>query len=102
MPSPEAFEKLPGLSQDGDKTWNLVNTAAAIGAALVTRKLLSTGWRRVRGEDPPKNPAASSVGWGDALAWTAATGVAVGVARLLARRGTAAGWKKATGDQPPV
>ena len=91
---------LDGL--DDETLWNVATTAAAIGAGLAARTVLKSGWRRMTGDEPPRNPAASSVGWGDALAWTVATGVAVGVARLLARRGAAAGWETVTGDAPPV
>jgi len=103
MANTDDLKNLLPLGEGGKaKTWNLTTTAAALAAALGTRALLRSGWRRVTGDDPPNNPAASSVGWGDALAWTAATGVGVGVARLLAHRGAAAGWKKATGHKPPV
>lgn len=102
MPSIDDLKDLPPFGEDRNKTWSFTAAAAAIAAAFGTRALLRSGWRRATGDDPPKNPADSSVGWGDALAWTAATGVAIGVARLLAQRGAAAGWKKATGDKPPV
>jgi hypothetical protein len=34
------------------------------------------------------------------LAWAAACGVAIAVARLVAQRGAAEAWKKATGSYP--
>lgn len=76
-------------------------TVTAVLAGIVVRKLLITGWRKTRHSDPPANPAAAGTGWPDALAWTAATGVAVGVARLVAERGAAEGWRRMTGALPP-
>lgn len=73
----------------------------AVVAGMAVRTLLKVGWRAIRAEDPPLNPAAPSTDWSEALSWTVAIGVAVGVGRLVARRGAAAGWKKATGDYPP-
>lgn len=102
MDTDDLKERLPGHGEDEDQAWNVVVLGAAIGAGIVTRSLLKAGWRRATGDEPPKNPAASSVGWGEALAWTAATGVAVGVARLLARRGAAAGWEKVKGEKAPA
>lgn len=43
----------------------------------------------------------ADTGWGEAIAWTAATGVAIGVARLVAARAAAADWQRATGELPP-
>jgi hypothetical protein len=52
-------------------------------------------------ERSAKQPADPATSWGEAIAWTAATGLVVGVARMLASRGAAAGWQKATGTLPP-
>jgi hypothetical protein len=85
---------------DEDRMWDVVAMGSAALAAVSTRQVLKKGWSRLRGDDPPRNPAARSVGWGDALAWTLATGVMVAMARLLAQRGAAAGWKKFRGSYP--
>lgn len=85
---------------DEEKTWEAVALASATAAAVLTRRLLKSGWSSLRGDEPPTNPAARSVTWGDALAWTVATGVTVGIARLLAQRGAASGWKKVQGRYP--
>ena len=76
-------------------------TAAAVFAGIAVRKLLTAGWTKARKSAPPANPAAPETTWPEALAWTAATGIAVGIARLVATRGAAAGWRKATGVLPP-
>jgi hypothetical protein len=74
--------------------------AAMLGGAIV-RQGLNQAWKVVKHEDPPEDPAAWDVEWKDAIAWTLATGVLMGLGRLMARRGAAAGWKRLTGDNPP-
>lgn len=83
-----------------DHAWNLFAMASAAVAGIAVRNLLEAGWEMVKDSEPPENPAARSVDWGDALAWTVASGVAVGVGRLLAQRGAAAGWRKVRGHYP--
>ena len=58
-------------------------------------------WTKARKTTPPTNPAARDTQWSEALAWTIATSIGVGIARLVATRGAAAGWEKATGALPP-
>lgn len=83
-----------------DHAWNLVAMTSAAVAGIAVRNLLETGWEFIKRDEPPQNPAARSVDWSEALAWTVASGVAVGLARLLAQRGAAAGWKKVRGHYP--
>ena len=82
-------------------SWQVLATAAAVGAAIVVRKVLKATWSSFRPEDPPENPADPDVDWGEAIAWTAATGLVVGIARMIAGRGAAGVWAKATGTRPP-
>jgi Protein of unknown function (DUF4235) len=81
--------------------WKMVAAAFAVPAGIAVRKAIETGWRKTRGDDPPKNPAAPGTGWPEALAWAAVSGIAVAAARLLAARGAAATWKSLTGKLPP-
>lgn len=81
--------------------WKLAGTGAAVVAGIAVRNVLMSVWRAVTKHDPPANPADPATDWGEALAWAAATGLAVGIARMLASRGAAAGWQKATGMLPP-
>lgn len=90
------------LSHRSDKLWPMVAGASAAAAAVAVRAAAISSWRKVQGEDPPRDPTSSDTSWGTALAWTAVIGLAAGLARLIARRGAAAAWKKATGHQPPV
>ena len=87
-----------GSDPDQDTAYRAWSTMAAIGAGLLTRKLMSRLWTEVTGEDPPANPADPSVAWRDALTWAAATGVAVGVGRVVGRRLAAGAWAKAGGE----
>jgi hypothetical protein len=81
--------------------WKALVVGSALSAGLGTVKAMTAGWKAVKKSDPPTNPAHPATGWGEAVAWTAATGVALAVAKLVAARGAAAGWQKATGHLPP-
>jgi hypothetical protein len=81
-------------------TWKIVGGLAGVGAGWVARTALQTGWRQLRGEAPPENPASPSTTWPDALLWAAGSGIALAVARLVAQRGAAGAWKSATGSYP--
>lgn len=92
---------LPGVSESSTR-WMLTSAAGAVAASLLARSLLERGWRTVRDEDPPNEVVGSSNGWPQALAWGAATGLVVGVARIVGRRAAAAAWEKTTDRPPPV
>jgi Protein of unknown function (DUF4235) len=81
--------------------WKLAATGAAVAAGMAVRTALMTMWRKVMKTEPPNNPADPATGWGEAIAWTAATGLVIGVARMAASRGAAAGWQRYTGSLPP-
>jgi hypothetical protein len=63
-----------------------VATLAALGAAFITRKVVTTTWTKLTGKEPPENPEDPEVGWVEAIGWAAMMGVAVSIARLLATR----------------
>lgn len=63
-----------------------VATIAALGAAFITKKVVTTAWTKTTGKEPPENPEDPEVGWVEAMAWAAMMGVAVSIARLLATR----------------
>lgn len=90
------------MGQTVDKTvWKTGATLAAVVAGIVTRQTLTAIWKATRKSAPPTNPANPSTQWGEALAWTIASGIAVGVGRLMASRGAAEGWRRYTGALPP-
>lgn len=63
-----------------------VATLAALGAAFITRKVVTTAWTKTTGKEPPENPEDPEVGWAEAMGWAVMMGVAVSIARLLATR----------------
>ncbi len=106
-----SMEKLPpslhrlGVSEDRLRVggWKLVSTVSGLAAGIVVRKLLNSLWARLPASthEPPLNPADRRIGWGEALSWSVATGVGVGVARVVSDRLAASTWELATGDPPP-
>jgi hypothetical protein len=87
--------------QNAPLTWKLLGTGMAAGTGIAVRKLSDAAWYAARGTHPPKNPAAPGVGWGEALAWAAVSGVAVAAGRLAAARGAASVYQQFTGKLPP-
>lgn len=83
-------------------TWLLVAGGAAAVGSIAVKAGLNKAWKLAMDDDPPQDPTAWDVEWRDAIAWTVATGVVMGLAGLLARRGAAAGWHRFTGERPPA
>lgn len=82
--------------------WKVLAGVAGAAAAVLVTKVLNVAWAKVRPDPPPMNPADPETSWGEALLWTAATGIGMGIARMVAQRGAALGWKKATGRVAPA
>jgi len=57
-----------------------------VGAGMLSRKAMETAYKKSTGNAPPKNPAANDVGWTDALIWSAALGMVVGLTKTSVRR----------------
>lgn len=70
----------------GDGASKAVGTLAALAAGMGTRKLVTVGWKRITGKEPPSDPKDPHVGIGEALSWAIILGVTMEVARLLAQR----------------
>ena len=81
-----------------DMVWTLVSSGVAIGASMVARKAVAKGWEKAAGHEPPVMDDDVDVSWFEAIAWAAAIGAAVGVARVVSRRSAAVVWEKATGE----
>jgi hypothetical protein len=84
----------------GKLVWKVLGTSAAIGAAVVARKLVTSGWTSVTGKPPPANPEDPEVSWPEAVGWAVGSSAFVGVARLLATRKAAAYYTKSAGHPP--
>lgn len=87
-----------GLTKEN--AWNATVVAAAAVAGVAMRHAVKGSWKLASGAEPPENPAAPDVDWREAVAWSVASGVAVGLARLLARRSAAAWWEEREGHRP--
>lgn len=80
----------------------VVGAGAAIVASSLVERSLAAGWKAATKKDPPFKPESRRTGWTEALMWTAASALVLGLTQVLARRGAALGWEYATGKYPPV
>jgi hypothetical protein len=83
-----------------DELWSMMAAGSATLAGAAVRSLLNKSWKTVMKNDPPLNPASADTSWKEAIAWTVASSVAVGLAQLLARRGADALLQQASGYKP--
>jgi uncharacterized protein DUF4235 len=70
----------------GDGASKAVGTLAALAVGMGTRKLVTFGWKRITGKEPPSDPKDPHVGIGEALSWAIVLGVTMETARLLVQR----------------
>jgi hypothetical protein len=84
----------------GALVWKVLGTGAAVGAAVMTRKLLTSGWTAATGKVPPERPEDPDVSWQEAIGWAVVSGALIEVARLLATRKAAAYYAKSAGHPP--
>ena len=90
---------LPGMR--AKLGWRIFGGLAAVLAALLARKSLTTGWTKAFGDEPPSNPEDPDTTWQEAIGWALLSGAVMGLARLLATRKAAAYWRRSTGHLPP-
>lgn len=89
------------MAKDSSKVWSAFSLAAALGSAAVAKKALDGGWKAATGKQPPANPADPDVDLWEAVAWAAASGTFVALAKMLAQRRAAGYYVKSTGELPP-
>ena len=65
-----------------------VGIMAGLAAGFATRKLVTAGWKKVTGKEPPSDPRDPHVGIAEALSWAIVLGVAMETSRLVAIRVT--------------
>lgn len=53
------------------------------------RRLARGSYRAWTGNNPPRNPGAAGVTWGEAILWTAMAGALGGIARMATRKALA-------------
>jgi hypothetical protein len=90
-----------GAGKDNSRVWALFSLVSALAGATVAKKVLNTSWKAATGKEPPANPADPDVAMREAVAWAAASGTLVALARMLASRRAANYYKKSTGHLPP-
>ena len=89
------------MAKDSSKVWSAFSLVAALGSAAVAKKALDGGWKAATGKQPPANPADPDVDVWEAVAWAAASGTFVALAKMLAQRRAAGYYVKSTGELPP-
>ena len=86
---------------ESSKVWSVFSLGSALAGAALAKKALNTGWRTATGKNPPANPADPDVAMAEAVAWAAASGTIVALARMLASRKAADYYLRSTGHLPP-
>ena len=76
---------MAGKSGAGGK---VISALVGAGAAFAARKLLSFGWKKITGKEPPEHPEDPQVALREALIWGILVGAGVHTARMLATRAT--------------
>ena len=76
---------MAGKSGGGSR---LVSALVGAGAAFAARKILSFGWTKITGKEPPEHPEDPQVALREALIWGIVLGAGVHTARMLATRAT--------------
>ena len=66
----------------------MVGVMAGLVAGFGTRKLVTAGWKKLTGKEPPSDPRDPHVSLSVALSWAIVLGVAMETARLVAIRVT--------------
>ena len=89
------------MAAAGKVVFKVIGITAGLVSTKVTRKALDAGWRKVRGSEPPRNPAVPGAAWSEAVTWAVASGIAMGLSKMLAAKGAATAWQKTTGSLPP-
>ena len=89
------------MASDSSKIWSVFSLGAALGGAAVAKKGLNTSWKAATGKNPPANPADPDVQIWEAVAWAAASGTLIALARMFATRRAAIYYAKSTGHLPP-
>ncbi len=81
--------------------YKVVSVGGSIAAGLVARKAVSVLWRVATGRHEPGTPEHPDSSWGEAIAFAAASGAALALARLFAARQAASYYRRSTGHLPP-
>ena len=75
--------------KNADAGGHLLVTLTSTGVSLVLRKVLATGWTKVRGKEPPLDLTDPRVTLAEALGWAILLGISVEIARFYIIRAVA-------------
>jgi len=75
--------------KNADGGGQLFVTLTSTGVSLVVRKVLATGWTKVRGKEPPIDLTDPRVTFGEAIAWSILLGITVEIGRFFIIRAVA-------------
>lgn len=71
------------------KAIDLASTVASLGGTAVATKVLTAGWKKVTGNEPPaKNPDPDEA-WRDIIVWALLTGLVTTLVKVGVQRATA-------------
>jgi hypothetical protein len=79
-------------------TSRAIGMVSSLVAGSLARKVITFGWKRVTGKEPPTDPHDPAVALKEALAWSLIVGVGVEAARLLVTRAVTARMRAAHPD----
>ncbi|WP_277455864.1 DUF4235 domain-containing protein [Janibacter sp. DB-40] len=79
--------------------WKLLGTGSAIIAGIVSKKVITAIWKKA-GHDSEIDPTNPDIPFGEALAYAALVGLAVGLARTFTTRQAAAIYQRSAGHLP--
>jgi hypothetical protein len=75
--------------KNADAGGQLFVTLMSTGVSLVIRKVLTVGWTKARGKEPPIDLTDPRVTFGEAIGWAIILGIAVETARFFIIRAVA-------------
>jgi len=75
-----------------------IGMVSSLAAGSLARKVITFGWKRITGKEPPTDPHDPEVALKEALAWSVVVGVGIEAARLLATRAVMARMRGAHPD----
>ena len=83
--------------------WRAVTTGSGILSAMVAKRLMLAGYHAVRTDSTtPLDPREERFSWKNAVLWSLAAGVGLGVAQVISTRIAELGWEVATRTLPPT
>lgn len=88
-----------GMTDVGNMVWKLLGTGSAIIAGIVANKVITVVWKKT-GHDTEVDPTNPEIPLGEAIAYAALAGLAVGLARTLTTRQAAVIYQRSAGHLP--